>query len=187
MSKREWRTGPNRRIEPRKRGAATATNEPDGLTDWQRRKVAYMASVYQRRFAPMKPMTSIRGLSPAFSRLAIRLEVALAEYRDVAGEEVLLRKGFRHHGIPDAVIDAGGRAKSHVLLAQAFDAERAAKTKVHGILTQLRETPPIKHGDRRLQAYAPNIQNCNFYRQLDWAYDDWVYSRRTSWDGLTEN
>jgi hypothetical protein len=56
---------------------------PDGLTNWQRDKLAYLERIYDGRDPAIKPMAAVKGVSPKYQRMAIDLDVALAEYRHI--------------------------------------------------------------------------------------------------------
>ncbi len=162
--------------------AANTIKGPDGLTDWQRDKLAYYEVIFDQRQPPIRPMASVAGLSPAFARMAIKLDVALCEYRHVASYDHRIHVGVDHHEIPQSIVDATGTEIINPFLHRMFEAQEKAYLTVARLIRKIEESKPITRGDRMVRKRANSLRNCNGFHQLE-GYDDWwVYARRTSWN-----
>jgi hypothetical protein len=164
-------------------GPSDAEIGAEGLTDWQRRKMEYIADTVRMIRAsekPLKPMTSIRGLSPAFLEVAIRLDEALAEFRDVASCDALILAGMKVHGIPMRPTSLDGTPVAASLRSELLVLVRKARRKAHKIIEEIEATKTVVNADKRLKAHARKLRCCNWYRQLDWYYNDFVLSKETT-------
>ena len=149
------------------------------LTPFQREKLDYMRSVVSGRLKPMKPMVSINNLSPEFMRLAIELDVALCEYRDIATYAYGVMTGCQTHGIRHFIKNEEGHTEVIAWVEQLYEARSSALSKAHGVIIAIEKTKAVTGGDRRLKKLAPTLRCCQDYRQLDgyrlsWATSDWV-------------
>jgi len=155
---------------------------PDGLTDWQRARIASEVQSFYRREKLVKPFASIRNLSPEFQGMAIELDVILADYRDKAGRCAIIHWGMHRNQIPQTVIDAGGKTVPNPDIEAVLDIGRAAMGDVAAMLDTIRQTIAITGGDRTLKSRADYIRGCPYFRQLDWVHSAWWQDERANWE-----
>lgn len=113
-------------------------------------------------------MVATRGLSPEFLELAIRLDEALAVFRDRFGRTHLLRRHCERHGIAITIPE----------LAEIERAGDEAQQAVFKLITVIEGSKPVTTGDRRLKRRAIDLRGDNWLRQLDWLYDLYEEDRR---------
>lgn len=139
-----------------------------GRTVWQADKIAAAVSKYGRPQPHEPPMVATRGLSPEFLELAIRLDEALAAFRDRFGRAHLLRRHCERHGIAMTIPE----------LAEIDRAGDEAQQAVFRLITVAEGMKPVTTGDRRLKRRAIDLRGDNWLRQLDWLYDLYEEDRR---------
>lgn len=156
----------------------------DGLTAWQRERIATDVKQFHERLKPVKPMVSIRNLSPAFLRMAIELDVCLCEYRDKQGAAGVIHWGIHRNGIPSTIIDASGNEianpdieRIHEVVEQCWNTTQKAIGKISAAVA-------VTGGDKTLKTRADNLGLCPWLRQLDWLQSAWWEDERDGWEAL---
>lgn len=139
-----------------------------GPTEWEANKIAAAVSKYGRPAPHEPPMVATRGLSPGFLELSIRLDEALAAFRDRFGRAHLMRRYCERQGIPMTIPE----------LAAIERAGDEAQQLVFNLITEIEGTKPVTTGDRRLKRRGSDLRGDNWLRQLDWLYDLYEQDRQ---------
>ncbi len=139
-----------------------------GRTEWEATKIAAAVSKYGQASPHEPPMVATRGLSPEFLELAIRLDEALAVFRDRFGRAHLLRRHCERQGTPMTIPE----------LAAIERAGDEAQQAVFKLITEVESSKPVTTGDRRLKRRVVDLRGDNWLRQLDWLYDLYEEDRR---------
>jgi hypothetical protein len=115
--------------------------------------------------APM-PMVSVKNLSPEFMAMAIRLDVALCDYRDKCGGLALLERLHRRRF---------GEWDDYAMPTPPLEAVHAiaeeAKEHAHQAIRAIETAKAVTRGDRALRRRAAELRGCPYYRQLDWLFE----------------
>lgn len=156
----------------------------DGLTDWQRERIATDVRRFHTRLKPVKPMVSIRNLSPAFLRMAIELDVRLCEYRDKQGMAGVIHWGMNRNGIPTTIIDANGKTIGNPDIERIYEVVEQSWKDTHKTRDKIRAAVAITGGDRTLKTRSENLTFCPWLRQLDWLQSAWWEDERDGWEEL---
>lgn len=163
---------------PRKR---TGPKGPDGLTDWQRERIEADFRRFHKRLKPIKPMVSIRNLSPELFTLAVELDVRLCEYRDVVGYVGISHWGITRNGIPQTIIDADGKEIWNPSLQHLSACADRSQKAVIETMTKIDKRVAITGGDKTLKSRSNGLKRCPWLRQLDWLHSIWWEDERDAW------
>ena len=133
--------------------------------DWCRENMAEAVEGFRKRVKAPKPMVAVPDLSPEFLAMAIRLDVALCEYRDkFGGVKMLERLHARRFAEPD-------NPKPPPELARVSAVADKVQHHVHLMISAIEDAKPVTRGDRALKRRANELRYCPSYRQLDWLFD----------------
>lgn len=152
---------------------------PDGLTDWQRDKLAYFERIYDGRDPAIKPMASVKGMSPKFQRMAVDLDVALGDYHHLISYKDRILRGVRHHGIPETLPDDGSYLKSQPFLARIYEDEEAGLHRCSRLIEKIELAKAVTRGDRTLRRNVKYLRGCNGFFQHEAFDDSWAMSKRS--------
>lgn len=133
---------------------------------WCRESMEEAVEGFRKRVKAPKPMVAVPDLSPEFLQLAIRLDVALCEYRDKFGGVKLLERLYRRrfgewddYAMPKPPLVRVDRA-----------AEKALQV-VDETIRAIETAKAVTKGDRTLKRRASDLRMCPCYRQLDWLFE----------------
>ncbi len=133
---------------------------------WCRENMDDAVAGFRSRMKAPKPMVSVPDLSPEFLRLAIRLDVALCEYRDKFGGVKLLERLHRRRFGP-----WDDYAMPKPPLKRADRAAEKARQGVDEAIYDVETAMAFTKGDRTLKRRASDLRMCPRYRQLDWLFE----------------
>lgn len=133
---------------------------------WCRDSMDKAVEGFRRRVKAPQPMVAVPDLSPEFLGLAIRLDVALCEYRDkFGGVKLLERLHRRRFGAWDDY------AMPTPPLERVDTAAEKAQHAVHEAISAIETAKTVTKGDRTLKRRASDLRMCPRYRQLDWLFE----------------
>lgn len=180
----------SRQVRAAKGKGATPVTNPDvdtlQMTEWQRAKIAEAVNIYTRQYDVPEPMVAVRGLSPEFMELAIRLDIALNEFRDRFGRAWLVNRYCERQDVPTQLPDRDGRQVRVPELERIQTEGYAALEAVGPAITVIEKARPVNAADRRLKRRANALRNENWHFQMNLLYEIFDQDKEDRRGGLTD-